>query len=157
MCVAHCSDAQARGDPDPGSPAPASREPGGAAVKGTNSGKVKVKGDSSDKTVRIKVRSKRLLDFRRPHESCGGFNPLKYTIRREGSRGSSGGKLDLVLDWTVSVAGRFKSQTNAPGTLSYHLKHHLECSSTHKPYVPPGGTTSEEDCGQHTGTWTAKR
>jgi hypothetical protein len=28
----------------------------------------------------------------------------------QGSRGSSGGNLDLALDWTVSLAGRLTSQ-----------------------------------------------
>lgn len=129
-------------------------------------------------TVKLKVSPNgHRVDWRGPHEYCGTFNPLppyfgringlkissegkfqgkrEYTLRRPAARRGPTGDLDQVLDWTVSVTGRFVSPSKARGKTTYRLRHHLEDSDTHEHY-PPGGH-DEVDCGKRSGSWSAKR
>jgi hypothetical protein len=131
-------------------------------------------------TVKLKVSpSGKRVNFRGPHEYCGVFNPLPpyfgridrlrissagkfegerdYTLRRTGARAGAGRVLDLVLDWSISVTGRFVSPERANCKVTYRLRHHLEYSGTHERWDPPGAPGDEKDCGKHSGRWQATR
>jgi hypothetical protein len=114
---------------------------------------------SDHRTVRIKVAGNgRTLNFRGPHERCGGFNPLPaFFPKIEKVKISKTGKFkgkrvytdksqgpNYVLDWTVELSGRFTSSTKAKGKVVYELAHQ-------------GRSPTRQRCGERNVTWSAKR
>jgi hypothetical protein len=114
---------------------------------------------SDHRIVRIKVSGDgKTLNFRGPHERCGGFNPLSaFFPRIEKVKISKTGKFEgkrvytdtsrgpnYVLDWTVKVTGSFTNSNTAKGTVVYEMAHQ-------------GRSPQRQRCGKRTVTWTAKR
>ena len=114
---------------------------------------------SDHRKVRIKVSGNgKTLNFRGPHERCGGFNPLpaffpkieKVKISRTGKFKGKRVYTDksqgpnYVLDWTVELSGRFTSSRKAKGKIVYEMAHQ-------------GRSPTRQRCGERNVTWSANR